>query len=61
MKRKRSQKERMFAGGVIFVGTGVVFLTTLNKGVGIGFLVLGILFMINGKRRSLNGKKKVKT
>jgi hypothetical protein len=51
----------MFAGGVIFIGTGVVFLTTLNKGVGIGLLVLGILFMINGKRRSLNGKKKVKT
>ena len=38
----------IFAMGVTFVGTGVVFLTTVNPVVGIGLMVVGIANMAVG-------------
>jgi mannitol-specific phosphotransferase system IIBC component len=37
--------------GITFLGTGVVFMTAVNPGVGIGLLGVGIAFLIIGIRK----------
>tara|TARA_Y100000310_G_scaffold120988_1_gene119755 strand:+ start:717 stop:860 length:144 start_codon:yes stop_codon:yes gene_type:complete len=39
------------AMGVIYVATGVVFMISANKPLGIALMVLGGLFMFKGKKK----------
>lgn len=69
MKKKSMKKQKnnsgidyytLFNMGIIFTGTGVVFLTTLSNGVGTGMMGLGIVYMIIGAKHKDEWKIKKK-
>ena len=44
-----NKKHQQFLGvGVVFMGAGVVFLPSINSGVGAGLIIIGAVFMIKG-------------
>ncbi|MCK5624761.1 hypothetical protein KAI04_02885 [Candidatus Pacearchaeota archaeon] len=45
--RKKENQDALFSLGTIFVGVGVVFMITLNSALGIAFIALGLIWMIN--------------
>ncbi len=47
MKRTRDYNKKFYIG-IIFVGTGVVFLTSVNKALGAAFIGIGGICMILG-------------
>ena len=47
-KKKQINYQAFFYMGISFVGAGVVFMTSVNKVLGIAFIVLGISNMIIG-------------
>ena len=47
-KKKLIDYKALFIMGVIFTGTGIVFLTSIKNGVGFGFAGIGITLMIIG-------------
>ncbi len=63
-KSKEQKKyEMFFAVGVSFVGVSIVFITNVNKAIGLAFLALGISYMAIGikhkkKLEKQEGKKK---
>ncbi len=58
-KKKQNKKEpdyqNFFTLGIIFVGVGVVFMASVNAGLGGAFIGLGILWMLIGRKKG--GKK----
>ena len=50
-KIKRGDGKALFGVGICFVGVSVVFMTNVNRALGIAFLVLGIVYMIRGRRK----------
>ena len=47
MKKKQKINYNAFLPiGIVFMGAGVVFMTSVNFGVGIGLLVLGLAYII---------------
>lgn len=38
--------------GIVFMGAGVTFLTTINPGVGAAMIAVGIVFLVIGVRKS---------
>ncbi|MBT7102270.1 hypothetical protein HN935_02045 [archaeon] len=54
-KKKETNYAAFFPMGICFVGVGVVFTASVNKVLGIAFMVLGGAYMIIGAK---HGKKK---
>ena len=51
-KKRQINYQAFFAMGIIFMGTGVVFLSSVNAGLGTAFIGLGVVWMvIGGKKR----------
>ena len=50
-KKKEINYDVFIPIGITFMGAGVVFISSINSGVGIGLLVLGIVYMIIGLTR----------
>ncbi len=48
--KKIEDHERMAYFGIIFMGVGVVFLASVNKGLGAAFIALGALFFFTGMK-----------
>ena len=48
--KKQTNYKAIFFSGITFVGTGVVFMSAINPGLGAAFIALGIAFMIIGGR-----------
>ena len=42
---KKKDNKALFSTGVIFVAVGVVFMTSVNKGLGAAFIAFGIIQM----------------
>ena len=49
MKKKKEEMTKLGMGAV-FVAVGVVFMTTLNKPLGVVFMAVGGLYMMAGAR-----------
>ena len=47
-KMENKTKNTFIAMGIVFMGSGVVFISTLNKIVGFGALALGIVYLAVG-------------
>lgn len=45
---KEPNYKALFFLGITFAGTGVVFMSSVNPGLGGAFIALGIIFMIIG-------------
>lgn len=46
--KKQVNYQSLFYMGITFIGTGVVFMTSVNKGLGAAFIGIGGMFMIIG-------------
>jgi len=57
-KKKQINYKIFFYTGVIWVGTGVVFLSSVNKVLGISFIGLGITFMVISAKNKDKWNKK---
>ena len=44
--KKQPNYLALFSMGIIFVGTGVVFMASVNEGLGAAFMALGCIFMM---------------
>ena len=51
---KKPNYQVIFAVGIIFMGTGVVFMSSVNPGLGAAFMGLGVVYIIIG---AINKKK----
>jgi hypothetical protein len=59
MKEKQINYRALFCAGIIFLGSGAVFLISANSGVGAGLMILGCSFMtIGGKNKNKWNNKK---
>jgi hypothetical protein len=56
--KKIKDYRALFASGIAFLGAGVVFLTSVNSGVGAGLLIIGAAFMIIGAKNKDKWRKK---
>lgn len=57
MKKESEPNYRAFIPiGIIFMGAGVVFMTTVNPGVGLGLTGVGIAFLVIGIRKQKKGE-----
>ena len=63
-EKRQINYQAFFAMGIIFMGTGVVFLSNINFGLGVAFIGLGVIWMIIGGRNKdkwkINNKPKEK-
>ena len=59
MKNKKEiNYQAFFAVGIIFFGVGITFFSSVNKGLGVAFITLGIVYMIiGGKNKDKWGEK----
>ncbi len=57
-ERKPTNYQAIFFMGITFVGTGVVFLSAVNKALGAAFIALGLLNMIIGGKHRETWKSK---
>ena len=48
----------IFFLGITFIGTGVVFMSAVNSGLGSAFIGLGVLFMVIGRTNKGKWDKK---
>ena len=46
--KKQINYKAFFAVGIIFIGVGITFTSTVSKGLGAAFIVLGVVYMIIG-------------
>ncbi|MBR9705112.1 hypothetical protein GOV12_06885 [Candidatus Pacearchaeota archaeon] len=46
--RIKENYDNMYYFGIILIGVGVVFMSTVNIGLGIGLTALGIILMFSG-------------
>jgi hypothetical protein len=59
MKNKKEKNYKpMFYMGIIFMGTGVIFMTSINLAVGAAFLGLGVTYMILGSKNKEKVERK---
>ena len=58
MKKQETNYKAIFYTGITFVGTGVVFMTSINTGLGAAFIGIGITFMIIGGKNKDKWPKK---
>jgi len=56
-EKRQINYQAIFAVGIIFMGTGVVFLSNINAGLGAGLIVLGAVCMIIGGKNKDKWKK----
>ena len=56
--KKETNYKALFFSGITFVGTGVVFMASVNPGLGGAFITLGITFMIIGGKNKDKWPKK---
>ncbi|MBW2989378.1 hypothetical protein KY358_03610 [Candidatus Woesearchaeota archaeon] len=54
---KETNYKGIFFSGITFVGAGVVFMTSVNVGLGAAFIGIGIMFMIIGGKNKDKWKK----
>jgi hypothetical protein len=57
MEKKKNYKAIFFTG-ITFIGTGVVFMTSVNAGLGAAFIGMGGIFMIIGGKNKNKWPKK---
>lgn len=57
MKKREIDYRAFFAIGVVFMGAGVTFLVSVNKGVGAGLIGIGALYMIISVKNKDKWKK----
>jgi len=59
MKKKRTDYNAFVSIGIAFIGAGIASISTTNRGVGLGLLTLGIVYLIIGvaKMGKSNRKK----
>jgi hypothetical protein len=58
MKKQETNYKAIFFSGITFVGTGVVFMTSVNVAIGAAFISIGITFMIIGGKNKEKWSKK---
>jgi hypothetical protein len=58
MKGKQIDYQVLFSAGIIFLGSGTVFLISVSDGVGAGLILLGGSFMIIGGNNKDKWKNK---
>ena len=58
MVAKEKNYQALFFMGVTFVGVGVVFMSSVNPGLGAAFMAMGGLFMIIGGKKKDKWRKK---
>tara|TARA_Y100000310_G_scaffold144610_1_gene143845 strand:+ start:149 stop:325 length:177 start_codon:yes stop_codon:yes gene_type:complete len=58
MEKRETNYKAIFFMGVTFVGVGVVFMTSVNSGLGVAFMAIGGLNMIIGGKNKDKWKKK---
>ena len=58
--RKDTDYQALFNLGAIFVAVGVVFMTSLNKVLGVVFIAIGGLYMIIGSKNRDKWKEEKK-
>ena len=56
--KKPINYQALFAMGIILVGTGVVFLASVNRGLGVAFIGLGAAYMLIGGKNKDKWVKK---
>lgn len=56
--KKQINYKAIFFLGITFIGTGVVFLSAVNSGLGGAFIALGVLYMIIGGKNKDKWRKK---
>jgi len=56
--KKQPNYQTLFSMGVILVGVGVVFMASVNRGLGTAFIVLGGLYMLFGGKNKDKWRKK---
>jgi hypothetical protein len=57
MKKQETNYKAIFFSGITFVGTGVVFMTSVNVGLGAAFIGIGGMFMIIGGKNKEKWQK----
>lgn len=57
IKKEKDYKTQFFSG-ITFLGVGVVFMASVNPGLGAAFIVIGIALMINGRKNKNKWPKK---
>ena len=51
MTKQEPNFEAFLPVGIIFIGTGIALMAAVNPGVGIGIMVVGILFLVAGIKK----------
>lgn len=46
--KKQTNYKAMYFSGITFLGVGVVFMASVNPGLGVAFMAIGIALMITG-------------
>ena len=59
MKQEKNY-QALFVSGITFMGAGVVFLTTINRGIGAGLIIIGAVMMIIGGKNKNKWQKNEK-
>ena len=57
MKEKQTNYKAMFFSGITFLGVGIVFMASVNAGLGAAFIVIGIALMVTGGKNKDKWKK----
>ena len=57
-KKKQADYRALFLMGVIFVGVGVVFMASVNIGLGTAFIAIGGLYMLIGGKNKDKWRRK---
>ena len=58
LKKRETDYKSLFYMGIVFIGAGVVFMTSVSQGLGVVFLGIGGLFMIIGGKNKDKWKNK---
>ncbi len=52
--KEQNKKQKFIAIGVCFIGAGVVFMASVNPGVGAGLMGVGVAWIIIGLKKRKN-------
>ncbi len=59
MKKQESTIKTFVLIGITFIGTGVVFITSVNSGIGVGMIGIGMVWIIIGIKKQKTNKNKI--